>query len=658
MTAQLLPNLVYVALLVAALLTPYASFAKPARAGGRSPLWLAAAAIMAVAIVLTATRHAHISPLSIALLLPLIGLGSSVLIGGIAAILLFAPALWWRDPLQIESFVSAGAFVVAALAAALLPRLATSRSAPENADGPKILAPMILCIVIGFAVGLVTTPFSSRETFFTVWHHWGALLAPVDAWQSGGTPYRDFPMQYGLGPTSLLAAVCGTDCWRGMYWTAVTANALYFATLAGCVILLSRRLSRGVRWLALLALFLACFAWTGFPSMFAGPVMTPAVAGLRFLSISALLLHILVAEGRAERGASSRDWIGHLLWFIDLFWSPETAFFGTLIWWPYLAMRDASGATGAREALIALLRGGLRGLGALAIGAGALALLAWLLSGRSLMLRDFFAYIQHPPGALPANPIGTAWIALAAALLAMVMLARQGRSSQGRMLYACLLGFVGAGTYYLSRSHDNNILNLFPLLTPVLVACLSAIERNEPDIAPTAHDMAGAAFATGFVRTVLAAMVAFVTLFNFWPWADGAAVRGPVEIGPEGLISRFAPKQSDVPQILPRDAVVALEYLRGRDAGKVLMLNRPMLMLRSAPGTDWTSVNNLANFAPLPEQMILHYIRRGAVVYHRPGWLLVYGPRYGHWVDLFRTAYDVREQKQFGAYTAYYLVPR
>jgi hypothetical protein len=37
---------------------------------------------------------------------------------------------------------------------------------------------------------------------------------------------------------------------------------------------------------------------------------------------------------------------------------------------------------------------------------------------------------------------------------------------------------------------------------------------------------------------------------------------------------------------------------------------------------------------------------------------LVDDAKYDHWVDMFKTAYDVREQKRFGTYSAYYLVPR
>jgi len=655
MIAPVLPNLVYAALLLVVLLTPYASmYFRSFRDGNRLIDWLVIATITMGAIVLTVARADIFVALSMVLLIPLAGLGLCVLLGGIAAVLLFAPVTWWTSTLQID-LAAMGAFVALALTAGLMPRLGTSFRSVDGCGAvqQKILLPMIVCAAVGLAAGLLTAPFGSVEPSYIAWHHWSAYLSPVDAWLSGGLPYRDFPLQYGLGPTALLAATCGKDCWRGIYAVAITANALYFAMLAGCALILTARSSRGLRWLALLALFCASFVWTGFPIKLAGPAMTPSVAGLRFLVISALLLHILVAEQRT----APRDWIGHAIWLVSLFWSPEAAFFGTLIWWPYLAMRDAAGAAGPRGALFALGRGALRGVIALAIGLSGLALVLWLLSGKAITLGDYLAYIQHPPGPLPVNPVGTVWIALASIALGTYMLAGQGLSSQARALYACLLGFLAAGTYYLSRSHDNNILNLFPLLIPMLLAILAGPGRERTG-APGPDFAKGPDFARGFVQTVLVAMVAFVATFNFIPWSNGAARLGLLELGPAKLIARFTPKHGDLPSLLPPDAVVGLEYLRGRNAGTIVLLKETGVMPRSPAGTGWTSVNNVANFEPFPDAMIERYIRRGAVTYHRPGWLLVDDAKYHHWVDMFKTAYDVREQKRFGTYSAYYLVPR
>lgn len=639
MTSSMMTLSVYGALLFAVLLAPYTSSAFGSHADRWPPIELAGCVLLLMgAVALTAFRHGAFPLIGIFVLIPLFGLGSMALLGGITAALLFATTIWWTQSLTfglVPTLVAA----LLAVGAGFLPRWKPSAVTTQSG----LLRTMLLCGMIGVGAGLLTAPFESADTIYLAWHHWGAYLAPVEAWRGGGVPYRDFPIQYGLGPTLVLMASCGQDCWRGMYEVTVAANALYFATLAGIVVILTARSSKGVRSLALLAMFCAALLWTGFPSNFAGPVITPSVAGLRFLSVSALLLYILYAEHRNFRC----DWIGHGIWLADLFWSPEAAFFGTVIWWPYLALRDATDAGEWRGAIVALVRGAARGAIALTVGICILAIVLWWLSARAITLADFFAYVQHPPGALPVNPVGTVWIALAALALGIIALARQALSEQARPLYACLLSFLAAGTYYISRSHDNNILNLFPLLIPVLLA----IVGNLDPVSETARH-----FVRAFIFTSLVAMVAFTVTFDYRPWREGAAQVGALHAGPSRLIARFAPEANDRPAILSADAIAGLRYLRDQKAGAVALFDRNYLMVRSAGGA-WTSVNNLANFVPLPYESIEHYIRQSAAAYRRPGWILA-DTEHRHWVDAFRVAYDVRREQSFGSYRAYYLVPR
>lgn len=634
MTSSLTILAAYAALLLVVLLTPYA--ARQLRMEKLAGLPLCAT-LLSGALILTFARQ-DVPLLGAFLLLPLIGLGAASLTGGATAVLLFATVIWWWPNSQLNSTPSA-VFIVLSLVAASLPHW---KQHNRSAEGKlRLLTPMLFCAGIGLTAGLVTAPFESTKPLYTAWHHWSALLSPVEAWRGGGVPYRDFPIQYGLGPTALLLASCAGDCWRGMFYTAVIINALYFTTLSGCAMLLLSGASRGLRWLAFIALFCACFIWTGFPIHLAGPAMTPAVAGLRFLTISGLLLYILVAEHRHVR----RDWIGHLIWLADLFWSPEAGFFATVIWWPYLAMRSASEADDAKAAWIALLRGAVRGTVALALGACLLLLALWLLSDGSVTAEAFFTYIQHPPGTKPIKSTGTIWIAVASISIGVAVLARQGFSSYARCFYVCLLGFVAAGAYYLSRSHDNNILNLFPLLVLVLLAIVAGLERR---------DGPAQSFFKGFAQTTLAAMIAFVSAFNYGPWKEGLS-HAALSLGPARMLVRLTPTQGNASP-LSADAVEGLDYLRQRNAGMVVLFDEARVIPRSSK-MAWTSVNNVANFEPLPGTTILKYIHTAAETYRQPGWILV-GPKFGAWTNAFKTAYHVRNQKCFGHYVAYYMIPR
>lgn len=635
---HILPAIVYLAILVIALLAPYAA----ARSAPHPERWmLAISALAAAHLLLNSARGVVFPILSLVLLFPLLGLGVRALAGGVAAVLLFATVTWWTPSVHMGP-VASGLFVLLGLGAAYLPRAGVSAAARNQSL--RILPVMALAASVGLGVGLLTAPFGSLQPIDFAWHHWGAYVSPVEAWLAGGTPYRDFPIQYGLGPTAIVAAACGADCWRGIYAATIVANALYFAALAGCSVILTANNSRGMRWLALAALFCASFIWTAFPGGVGATAMTPSVAGLRFLPIALLLLHIL----GAERSGKPRDRLGHAIWLFDFFWSPEAAFFATLIWWPYLAFRGAGDARSSREMWLALLRGTLHGVLAIAGASAALALTLWILSAGAARPDDFLAYVLHPPGPLPINPLGTVWLAVAAIVLGLHGLAVNGASRQGRALYASLLGFLAALTYYLSRSHDNNILNLFPLMVILLVASLGA--REAADSAP--------AFDQGFVRTVLAAMIAFVATANWTPWAEGATLDGPFNLGPSRLIGRFSPEPGTRPQVLFTDALNGLAYLRGRNAGAVVLLDDRKLIPWHPAGKAWTGVNNVANFESLPRSWVIRYVCRGALTYKRPGWILVDQRGYAAWAGVFEQGYEVREQVPFGAYRAYHLFPR
>ena len=460
-------------------------------------IWL----VCGVSLVLTVLRGGPSVPLAILLCTALVARGATALVGGAAAVGLFCASLWWTAELPPIASGHLLLFAVLALTVPYLPRLLPQANKTQRPRSTGALALLVL-FPLGIATGLLTGPFISWGATATAWHHWSAYLSPVEALLAGGVPFRDFPIQYGCGPTLLLAASCGRNCAQGLFTVAVVANALYFTVLTCCALILTQGLARGRRIMTVAAMFCATMLWTGLPLDVVGPAQTPSVAGLRFLPIALLLLHILDAEAHSKR----RDWIGHLIWLADVFWSPEAAFFGSLVWWPYLALRNGE----ARDKPVAgLVRGGLIGITCLggALGAGALAY--QLVYGTTLRLDSYLAYLLHPPGPLAVNPLGSVWMGLATIVIALPLLMMHGLSPRARPLYATLLGLFAAGTYYLSRAHDNNILNLFPFLILVMLASLELLNEGQQPLAR---------FGDGFVKTLLAAIIAGPALFGSASW--------------------------------------------------------------------------------------------------------------------------------------------
>jgi hypothetical protein len=632
----------FAVILLVALIAPYfRRIAGPALADRPFKIELYPLLLVAGAVILTMFRPGGFLPWSVIILVPLVSYGVYRTIGGASALLLFAPVIWW----WFDSAVwRVGVFSVLALVAMALPRRFTKNAEPVS--GRWLYASLAGAAAIAVTMGLLTGPLHSIGGGQTAWHHWGAYLSPVEALLSGGVPYRDFPVQYGIGPTFLLASVCGNNCWNAVYWTTVVANTMQFVTLCWCVLLLTERQSRGVRRLALAAMFCAVFLWTAFPALLANAVMTPSVSGIRFLPMCALVLHVLLAE----RATKPSDWRGHLIWLLSMGWSMETAAYASLIWWPYLALRSSRTIADRKALIVRIVQ-----IAAVGIGATGAVITAMLLTYRGfygtwLEAISFFAYLNHLPTALPINLIGPVWLALAGIATAIMLLFTLPPSRESRQLYVCLIAYTASGSYFLSRSHDNNILNLFPLLVLVLLTVLASLSKIEGDKTK--------ASITGFAHVVFASMIAFLPVSQFDSWKAAFNSGSALRIGNQGLLDRMAMKPGAPVQTLPADAVAAINDVRNHSDEGFVLLNDWKVMVVQDPHKAWTGANNLANTAPLPREMVEHYIRRGAKAYHRPGWIIFDWIENETDADIYRVAYDVAETRTYGRYRAYRLVPR
>jgi hypothetical protein len=585
--------------------------------------------------------------LSIPFATPLLLSGAGYAVGGLLALPLIAAATWWDPGLRLDA-PRAVIFLLVGLFAAALPRLL-----PRTEAGvPRVLSLMAL-LLLGIVAVSLTGVMQSPQGFGTVWHHWSVYVGAAEALLGGAIPFWDYPVQYGMGPTLLVAALCRGECWSGMYIAVVATNLLYVLAMGGAVLLLIRKLPLGLTLVAVAAMGCAILMWTGYPPDFKGPIATPSVDGIRFFPLGALLFFIIAAEELGFR----MDAAGHALWLLGVVWSPEAAFYATVVWWPYLALRRAQtiGATSVAGVTIAALRGAGVAIAATVVAFAALAAVFWAAYHQWPSMAGFTAYIRNPPGILPANPTGPVWLALAAA--AVVAVAQLQADARGiRVGFVCLMGLLGAGSYYLGRSHDNNVLNLLPF---VVLALTAALGIGLKDVA------------SGFAQITLAGLVALLATFGFESW-DVAAHNGQAwNIGPSHFINdiRLDTPESYalVDQSLAKspsghspaaDAAAALEWLRTRGEGKPVWVSPSMFLPYGAPGAVWTAMSDVGAYALLPQDEVGVFIRNGAQHLNRPGWILVDRAQSTPWPALFFAAYSVTEQRDFGGYTAYRLAPK
>lgn len=636
----------YLGLVGTACLWPFLLQIRPRWPWGRALQILLWTALPVGAVLLLANRGAvgMLAPVVLAsvIVLPLFRLGVPAVLAGICGVVFLSTLLWWAPAAEL-SLAQGLAFVLIGLGAALLPWLSPTREGLPTWPSLALLAAAGLAAVLGTGVFSVPVPFLS------LWHHWGAYVAPAEALLAGGVPFRDFTVQYGMGPTLLLAGLCGSDCWPGMFGAVAAVNLIHLFALGGCVLLLTRRFPRGLALLALLAMMVSALVWTGYPPNWMGWMIAPSVGGMRFAPLSLLLLHILWTEA----GDRPNDAVGHSLWLFGLAWSPETGFFCSLVWWPYLALREAQLRTGTWPVILALIAGGARAVLATLAGLALLVVVFRLGFGDWPSIYGFLAYVRNPPGVLPPNALGPVWLVPITAGLALFAASRaDGRGV--RTIFVCLAAFLGTVSYYLGRSHDNNVLNLLPFMVLALVAAMGAGPSS---------------LVSGFSRTVMCGLVALIVPFGHDAWNEAAGSSRWRDAGSSRLLAQMRLEDDESQRLVDRgmaaimtawapaaDASTALRALDG-EAAPVLITAFPLLP-RVQAGRAWTGVNSLANYGDLPPSVIEHFVRRGAAAYRRAGWLLVDQTQPGPWLDYFRAAYDVAEERGFGGFTAYRLVPR
>lgn len=655
--------------LIPALRAPLAS---DPREGLRFTLWL-------LALVGLVNGNPHLGLLAVCALLAwgvsrvCAADGLSTTASTTAALFLGSTLLWWRRPeaglqLTIAELVSDA--VISATVLWLLLRSGTPGPAARAARtrnallGAYLLAAAWLCFT--------TFAIEQGGAALTAWHHWGAYIGPAELLLSGAHLFTDFPAQYGLGPTLLVAAQCGSDCWSGFYVLAGCAALGYAALLA---LLLQKVLDKAVSApveATLLALMFCCsLLWTSLPSALATPLLTPSTTGLRFLP--ALLVALCAWDTLAQDSRRTRL-LGHLAWLTGMLWSPESAFYCTFVWWPTLTLRAFATC---RQPPLTLLA--LQALRLLALLGGAVLLFAVACRtafGEWPDPKAVFAYVLYPPGPLPVALNGALLFALAVFALGSVQLVAALRAADApeagaepavrqavaRAFVPMLLAFATWSYFLLGRSHDNNLLNLSPFLLLVLASVLREARHVE-------WKLSAAALAGSFAG--------WLVVFNFAGWQAALEQGRLFDFRPGAVLAHFSFDDPHMRQVLgqsygkiqgdPAELRTLLNLAQGTAPGPYSVITSAMTLPRTAPDAAWNGMEAAETYAFLPLALRTEFLRRTAVRLHRCGWLVIDRayldgyqgyPSKVEWLASYDSVYTPDRQLQFGSFLGFHLVPK
>ena len=586
--------------------------------------------------------------LSMAFVLPLLGSGISAVVGAVTGNLFFSRVTWWAPGLALQTtpailFVVVGTFVA----------WWSQRPSVGKSRAPALALALTLALALLAQASML--PFRAPGAQEVLWHHWGAYVSPALSIVGGGTPFRDFPVQYGLGPTLAIAGMSAHDLWYGAFLLTLLTNFLYLACLSLVILVVTRELPAPLRVVAIVAEVVAAVAWTGYPPDFGGPMMAPSVSGARFGLLAALLLAVVWGETREKPSEGTE----YGLWFLALAWSPEAAVYSSILVAPMVVLRElrARRPGTARQAAVIVGFSGLKFVAKAALAMALLAVAFRIGFGAWPSPRGYAVYLLSPPGEMLPSLDGPIWLLFAIGVAGLASF-RRARPQDVALGMACLLTLLGTSSYYfLGRSHDNNILNLLPFCVPVL-ACALGSDAVE--------------LVRGFSRMQLVAIIAWVATFGFG-WVS-EAVEAPLaaDFGPGHALRMMDLTQAESADNLAiaqnsmapgphpdiRDFGAAIAYVKSRGEGPPLLDNQLFLLPRDLDGPVWTGMNDLANFYLLPPEVIRRYVAASAAAYRRPGWIIedAIQPE-PHVRRFFDPYYSVTETRTFGGVRAYRMTP-
>jgi hypothetical protein len=511
----------------------------------------------------------------------------------------------------------------------------------------------LLATILSFSTGI----FTDSNAFLTLWHHWGAYVGPAELLLSGATIFHDFPVQYGLGPTALIASSCANDCWRGMYFITGFTTLAFSVLIAVLALALSR--NRWTERLAILALCLVTlFFWIAYPPSLSSPVTTPSVSGLRFLPAMLLITYLFFAKHIEYSKLGML--IAHGLWVFGALWSPESAFYVTFVWWPYyLFIQRVQG--GFLSRVKGFANSAMR---LLVIGVGLVIvfnIVFRIIYNQAPSLYGFLAYALNPPGPMPINPHGAVWFFLFVTIIGVGTLLhlwhRTGDTLSFRRGFLVQLLSYGAFSYFLGRSHDNNLLNILPFMLLVLLHAIST--------------SSGKIFHR--VSVVLSAtLLSWLPLFGWQAWSeslmegrvltfDSKLMLNSMSFSNPDTTSKIADRFARYKMVSgsPQDAGRAIEFIRKSYGEPVTVLDSSMNLVRSKPTAAWSAIHGPANFPYIPSQRRREFLSATATSLNRSGWLIV-DKKFpsDEWLADFDFAYERTNRLEFGTYYAIRFSPK
>ena len=336
---------------------------------------------------------------------------------------------------------------------------------------------------------------SFRTDFFTdpnALHHWSHWIGPAESVREGGWLLWDVPSQYGFLSILSIAVLPVSTAWQALYLIQ-SVTVWIVAILVYIVFQRNRKGFLNGIFSCCMALAAVCFM-SGAKDLI-GPQLVVSVGPMRFVWCHVLLFLVWLFLLRPHPSLRLFRWLGSIAWLIGVLWSAESAVYSTAVF-------GAASFILAVQAIMEARKNGENWRTApgrfLPYALTPLFLLFLALTAITLYYRvylgtgpDWYAYIDYVVTyvggqcALPIEATGPVWVLFMAFCIVSTMMAEQAHKDAFSPRLAALAGFWGAtwavSSYFVSRSHPNNVNNLMPVICMIFGMLLKKT-TNKADI--------------------------------------------------------------------------------------------------------------------------------------------------------------------------------
>ena len=540
---------------------------------------------------------------------------------------------------------------------------------------PSISLSPLLSRVVRFGLFAVFTSVLTYLAFqtgtnigidsFYQWHHWSAYIGQAELLFHGVLPFNDIPLQYGLGPISLIALGCYADCWIAMYWISSIGVIIFILLITWLALKLSNPKQLSTIGIVLLLVILSTMIWPPYQNTILSISTFPSVTALRFLP-GLLMLCLLINDPLKNKGHAHTDFLILSLWIMAFWvlcfaWSPEAGIQASVLWVPYYIWNRTQDRHG-NQLLKFIFLASAELLLAFLAGVGLLSLCYFNIYAEWPQFSRYLTYLHHlPNGGEKANSNGMIWYVILCCFIWLTWASNaKNKEVQTSIWLVALLCFANF-TYFLSHSHDSVIADL----SPYLLLLLLAIHRNSAK-----------GIFRSFVSILLASFIGWSTLMVGWGTLLNTAVKdihsSPHEFfieSPAKLIGLFDSETQDPFHFLSRsehetlkthDLNQALSYLYKNFHESVEVLNEQFLINSNEIYPPWNGFHGPVTINPIPSIYRTPYLADTAKRLHRSGWLL-YDKDFktaAQYLSNYDSVYDRSQEIDFSTYYAIRYVPK